>query len=232
MEKILLIRLQIFAILVLGAVTLLNAQAEYKLEYFDEFSVTGNIEVRLIKGQEEKAVIETYGIPADEVNVYVNRQTLKVSLLNSLFYKNEKVKVTVTYKELRSIRGNAGAKIEADHVIEGDYLDVRATSGATVELEVKVNKLEGMAIEGGVLRLVGEASSQKAQANTGGQYQAFELACKNTYARAGTGGELEVVASETLDAYANLGGQIEYKGDPDLKGNRKFLGGEVRKVNF
>ncbi len=210
----------------------LMAQAEYKLDFFDELTVTGNIEVKLVKGDEHKALIETYGIPEDEVNIYVKGQTLKLSLINSIFYKNEKVRITVTYKELRSIRGNAGSEIEADHFIEGDYLEVRATSGAQVMLHVKVNKLEGGATEGGILQLRGEAVSQKAQANTGGRYLAMEMECKNTYARAGTGGEVEVVANETLDAYASLGGQIEYKGDPEQKGNRKFLGGEVRKVNF
>ncbi|MDX1942435.1 MAG: head GIN domain-containing protein [Saprospiraceae bacterium] len=234
MRKIFFIRLSLLALLISWSIGHSVAQSDYKLDYFDEISVAGNIEVLLVKGDAEKAVMQTYGIPEDEVNISVKSQTLKLSLLNSLFYKNknERVRITVTYKELRSIRANAGAEIKSDEIIEADLLEVHAGSGAQVNLQVKVNKLDGSATEGGILQLKGEAENQKAQANTGGQYRAFDVECKNTYARAGTGGEVEIVARESLDAYASLGGQIEYKGDPDERYHRKFIGGEVRKVNF
>ncbi|MBK7869599.1 MAG: DUF2807 domain-containing protein [Saprospiraceae bacterium] len=234
MKKIFFIRLSLLALLSTWSIGHSTAQSDYKLDYFDEISVAGNIEVVLVKGDAEKAVMQTYGIPEDEVNISVKGQTLKLSLLNSIFYKNknERVRITVTFKELRSIRANAGAQIESDEIITGDLVEVRAGSGAQVSLQVKANKLEGSATEGGILSLKGEVDNQKAQANTGGQYRAFDLECKNTYARAGTGGEVEIVARESLDAYASLGGQVEYKGEPDERYHRKFIGGEVRRVNF
>jgi len=216
----------------LGLFVPLLAQSDYKLQSFEEISVTGNIEVTLEKGDEEKAVVETFGIPEDELNIGVRENVLKLSLLNSIFYKNAKIKITVYYKTLHTIRANAGAKIEATQIIESDALELRAGSGAQVTLELKVNTLEGTAAEGGILKLTGETNSQKAQAYTGGQYRAFDLICKETYVRAGTGGEAKVVANETLDANANLGGSVEYKGDPNERNRRTTLGGDVKKVNF
>lgn len=206
------------------------AQSDYKLDTFDEISITGNIEVILQKGDEEKAVVETFGIPEDELNIGVRGQVLKLSLLNSIFYKNEKVKVTVYYKTLRAVRAHAGADVEATAPLEGDLLELRATSGAEVLLEIKANKLEAAATEGGILQVRGEVETQKASASTGGQYRALELTCKNTYVRAGTGGEAEVVALESLDANASLGGSIEYKGNPEERNRRTVLGGDVRKI--
>ena len=221
----------VFFAILMGSAQLALAQMEYTPGNFDEVSITGDIQVTLKPSEEEKVIIETYGIPEDEVNVYVRAQTLKVSIINSLFKDNEEVRATVYYKKLRSIRANAGAQVSATTVIEGDYLEAQATSGGVLELEVKVNKLESNATEGAILRLRGTAESQKARATTGGELQAFDLACENAYARAGTGGIVEIAVSENLDAYANLGGVIKYKGDPALKGSRKFLGGEVRRVN-
>jgi len=221
----------VFFAMLLVASQVAFAQMEYTPGNFDEISVTGDIQVTLQPGEEEKVIIETYGIPEDEVNVYVRAQTLKISIINSLFKDNEEVRATVFYKKLRSVRANAGSQVSATAVMEGDYLEAQATSGGVLELEVNVNKLESNATEGAVVRLRGSAESQKARATTGGELQAFDLACENAYARAGTGGIVEITVSENLDAYANLGGVIKYKGDPALKGSRKFLGGEVRQVN-
>jgi hypothetical protein len=208
----------------------LVAQSTYKLDAFDEISITGNIEVVLQKADEEKAVVEAFGIPEDKLNIGVRGQVLKLSLLNSVFYKNDRVKVTVFYKKLRSVRAHAGADVEATAPLEADLLELRATSGAEVLLEIKADKLEAGATEGGILQVRGEVESQKASAATGGQYLSLELNCKNTYARAGTGGALKVVALESLDASANLGGSIEYKGEPDERNRKTVLGGNVLKI--
>lgn len=222
--------LVIAALLVTCTPSLSFAQSNYKLDAFDEISITGNIDVILQKGEEEKAVVETFGIPEDELNISVRGQVLKLGLPNSIFYKNEKVKVTVFYKTLRAVRAHAGADVEATTLLEGDLLELRAGSGAQVSLEIKANKLEASATEGGILKVHGEVESQKVSASTGGQLRALELTCKNTYARASTGGEVEVVALESLDANASLGGSIEYKGSPEERNRRSVLGGDVRKI--
>ncbi len=207
------------------------AQSNYKLDAFDEISTTGNIEVILQKSDEEKAIVETYDIPEEELNIGVRGQVLKLSMLNSVFSKHKRIKVTVFYKNLRTIRAHAGAELEAKEPIEADALEIRTTSGADVLLDVKANKLEASATEGAILQLRGEVENLKVSASTGGQLRAFDLNAKNTYARAGTGGELSVVALESLDANASLGGQIEYKGDPDERNRKTMLGGNVRKVH-
>jgi len=206
------------------------AQSDYKLDAFDEISVTGNIEVILQKSDEEKAIVETFDIPEEELNIGVRGQVLKLSMLNSVFNKHKRIKVTVFYKNLRAIRVHAGAELEAKEPIEGDALEIRTSSGADVLLDIKANKLEATATEGAILQLRGEVGSQKVSASTGGQLRALDLNCKNTYVRAGTGGEVSVVALESLDANASLGGSIEYTGNPDERNRKTILGGNVRKI--
>ena len=71
------------AMLVLGALGRSFAQSDYKLDTFDEISITGNIEVILKKSTEEKAIVEVFGIPEDKLNIGVRGQVLKLSLLNT-----------------------------------------------------------------------------------------------------------------------------------------------------
>lgn len=200
-----------------------------KLNSFDAISVTGDIEVVLEKGSQEKAEIFAEGIPADKITIRVVRGELVIKLLNSIFYKGEHVKVTVTYDELRDISAIAGATIRADQTIKGDRLNIKVGSGANIALDIKANRLDAHAGEGGVLELTGSADTQDVTANTGGSYEGFKLDCKTTYVRSGTGGVAEVVATEELDASANTGGEIIYKGEPEKLQTKTVISGTIRK---
>lgn len=215
-----------FALTVLTAA----AQADYELESFDGISATGNIKVILEQGDEETAHVRAEGIPESEVTVKVREGELKLKLINSIFYKDEEVAVYVIYRSLRSIKGHAGAQIEGANPIEADLLKVRSASGAHVSLQVAVNAIEGSASEGGILQLSGVTESQKAASATGGHYDALDLQCARTYARANTGGRTEVVANERLEASANTGGTINYRGEPATTEIKSVISGNVNKI--
>lgn len=219
------------AVALLGLSVAASAQSERKLSPFDAVSVTGNIEVILVPGDEEKAVIEVFGLDEGDVSVYVTHNTLRLQLINSMFKREEKARIQVTYKQLRSVKGNAGGKIgNSGHTLEADKLYVRATSGSEVNLNVKVNALDAGALEGGVLHLEGSADTQDATAATGAKYEALDLDCRRTFIRANTGGQAEVAALELLDANANTGGVIRYRGNPNEHNSKTMLSGEVQKI--
>lgn len=229
--KSLLYRLGLMALFFLFIfLTKITAQVNYELDEFDVVAVAGDISVLLQPGDELRAKVEAEGIPDDKVVVRVDRGTLKIRLLDALLYKDEEATVYVTYKQLREVRGSAGAYVKGGAVIEADQFEARASSGAEVELEVKANKIKGYATEGGQLTLEGETDAQNISVNTGGQYWGLGLECNRTYVRAGTGGEAEVVANELLDAAANTGGTVEYRGEPEEKNTRVIIAGKVRKI--
>ena len=207
-----------------------QAQTERTLSPFDEISVTGNINVKLSQGESEKLTIKAEGIPEDKISIKVNNGTLKLRLLNSIFYKNEQVNVVVSYKTLRGIKGTAGANIENTGTIETDKLETKVGSGALVELNIKTNAVEASATEGGVLRLAGSTDTQNISAATGGHVDGLDLDCNRTYVKANTGGHAEVVALESIEATANTGGRIEYKGNPSESSTKTLISGEVRKL--
>lgn len=210
--------------------TKMAAQVTYELDEFDGVYAAGDVAVMLQPGDEFKAEVEVEGIPEDKIVVKVDRGTLKIRLLEGFFYKGEEVKVYVTYRKLREVRGSAGAYVKGSTEIEADKFEVRAASGARVELEIKADMLKGYVSEGGQLTLEGEVNAQNITANTGGQYFGLDLECARTYVRAGAGGEAEVVANEMLDAAANTGGSIDYRGNPEEKKTRVIIAGAVRKI--
>lgn len=215
----------LFLILVLIGKT--NAQKTITPEDFDQIYVTGNIEVLLEYGAENKVDLYVDGMPYDKVSVKVQRGILRLRTLESWMYRDEVIRVYITVKTLRGIQANAGAIVSSDDLIEADQFEVRASSGAQIELSIHAETIEGGASEGGMLTLEGRAGKQDMQISTGGQYDGLEMDAKKTYIRANTGGQAEVVALELLEAFANTGGSITYKGDPTTKSIKTMIAGEV-----
>ncbi len=220
----------LFAAMVLVFGPGLYAQSVRSLDAFDEVNVTGNIEVMLAEGDAEAASLETENIPEGEVTIKVSQGVLKIRVYDSVFYKDEQIRVYVTYRTLRAIRGNAGASIHNNAALEGDELLIRAGSGARVDLRVALNSLNAGASEGGRLVLEGETGRQEVTASTGGIYDGLDLECSRSYVKANTGGQADVVAREVLEASANTGGRIRYRGNPESTSFKSVLSGEVEKL--
>lgn len=206
-----------------------RAQESTGLFPFDGISVFGNFEVILEAGDEEKAVIYSSRVPEDDINLFVKKGTLKIQMKTTKQFNNEQVKVVVTYKKLRRVRASAGAQIFSNQIIAADYLYLKAASGGRVEMDLQVEDLEANVKEGGVLELEGYAKTQRLGASTGGQFDGYHLEGERVYARAGTGGTLIVTATQSIDASANTGGRIEYRGNPKAKNTRNVFG-EIRKI--
>ena len=206
-----------------------DAQRTITPEEFDGIFVTGNIEVKLQKGNEDKVELYVDGMPYDKVSVKVQRGVLKLRVLESWMYRDEIIKAYITYQNLDNIKANAGAIVESEDLLEVPTLSVKATSGARIELSVNAQSIDGGASEGGILRLEGSTEKQDIQVGTGGQYDGIYMDAKKTYVRSNTGGQAEVVALEVLEASANTGGSILYKGDPEVKNVKTVIAGEVRR---
>lgn len=226
MKKLMPISL-VLVFLALVLIEQVAAQQTIMPEAFDQVSVTGNIEVILQRGAENKVELQVEGMPSDKISVKVQRGVLRIRTLESWLYRDETIRVQLTYQELRGLQATAGAQITAREAIETAQFKVGSSSGAQVELEIQADKLEGDASEGGMLRLSGKAQSQDVQVSTGGQYHAFGLEAENTYIRSNTGGQAEVVALQLLEATANTGGTITYKGEPKTRHIKTLLAGEV-----
>lgn len=208
-----------------------QAQVIHTLENFDAIAATGNIEVILEQSDNNTVTINAENIPADEVKVRVKNGLLKLSLVNSIFYKNDRVKVLVSHQQiLKSIKAHAGANISSNDVIEGESLFAKATSGAELQLRLQVQTLEASAFEGGIVVLEGETGMQTINVGTGGKFKGFDLSAKNTIAKANTGGKIEATAMESIEASANTGGSIEYSGNPEESTTKTIISGNIKKI--
>ena len=227
MQKI--IALLILALL--SSASVVSAQINWDISGFSGIDVSGNIDVLLEKGTEDKVVISSPNQASIDIDIYVDGDgILRLYALKSLILDKCSIKIKVTYTELKSIKAIAGAEVYSKETIRTDNLWVKAGSGGQIELTIDADHLEARATEGGELELKGTVNSQYAFAATGGEYDGLDLSCSQTQARANTGGEIMVNASETLSARANTGGVIEYFGEAKVQSLQTGISGKVRRL--
>ncbi|MEM1122566.1 MAG: DUF2807 domain-containing protein, partial [Bacteroidota bacterium] len=105
---------------------------------------------------------------------------------------------------------------------------LRFASGGSGEIDVDQNSLEVSVSEGGNLKLRGKTNWQEIKVATGGTLSAYKLTASNSIVKANTGGSAKIMTTESIDARANTGGSITYKGDPKKVQEKDSLSGSVK----
>lgn len=223
-----------FQNLILAAFTLftfsMNAQDVLDLSKFDEIIASGIVEVELKQGETSKVEVWANDHDMQNVKVHVNEGILKINLIESLIKSEERnVKVVVTFERLNRIKAYAGAEVTCKDAISTSRLQLKLNSGATMDVNIAVDDVEIIVSEGSELEISGSTKSLDVRTSSGGICEAFNLESDYTYVTSNTGGEAEVIANIRIEAKANTGGRVEYKGNAKEKKINDFLTGTVKK---
>ena len=208
------------------SVQVIYSQDVMTLEPFNEINATGIIEITLQKSDEERLELETRNFDRNDVKVRIENNVLRINVTKSLI-KDAVIEITVFYKEIRRIKANAGTQVYANNPIVGDNIDLKANSGAIINLELEVNNLNARLAEGAQMILSGSTEDLSVSASSGAIFYGFKLASNYTYANANTGARAEVVANKSLDAGANTGGKVRFEGDPQDRDFNHYWGGRI-----
>lgn len=197
---------------------------------FDSIHVTGPITVYLEKGNRESVTVSVENIGPEKIITETEGLTLRVRPQSGIFSEDAGAKVTVTFRELRSIRAGGGARVEGRSPIQGDKIEINVNTNARAKLQVKANILEIKLTSTGELDISGRADAQEAVINTGARLNAFDLTCNNVYIKINTTAVGNVRAKKMIDAEVGTKGTLRYKGNPEKERIEKSLGGTVTKL--
>lgn len=147
---------------------------------------------------------------------------------------------------LRSLKASSGAMTTCQRVVKAPKLDVKASSGACVEIafegdgctleassgsRIKANLAVGRcavdAGSGAAVDAKGTAGECRIHTSSGAACNARNLLTRIAEARASSGASIRISCSEKLDAAASSGGSVAYWGDCRLVNYKKSLTGSV-----
>lgn len=188
------------------------------------------IDVYLKKGSRESVRVEATGTSTSNVLTEISGSYLKIHMKDGR-YRNQSVKVYVTYVNLDRIHASSAANIFSEGPIASSSMEISASSAASVEISIKAGTVTLEVSSAGDIVLEGSATSLELEVSSAGEIDAYELACENVVAEASSAGSAKISVSKELTARASSGGSIRYRGTPTRTNTDSSSGGSVKKSN-
>ena len=206
------------------------------LESFNRIKVATGIEATIIEGSSNEIKISAKGVELEEIKSSVSGGELVVKLkTNFNLWKEGKmdVKVIISYtQELEGIYVNSGGSIYSDGPVSSEKLEMNASSGASLDLDVKCGDIVASATSGAEIDIKGEASRLELRFNTGASFRGYDLKTQKARVKGGTGADAQINVNEYIKTNVNTGASLYYKGNPSKTDIKKGTGGEVNHRDF
>ncbi len=190
---------------------------------FTKIAVEGLAEVALVQGATESASVEAPARQLRHVRTEVRDGTLHIANedrghgMGFLFGGGpRKAQVTVTFRELASVRADGAVKLRADK-IKTNRLAV-TVSGAS-SLRIAALDAQELSVSGsGAMKadVAGRVNDQKIAITGAGDYRAANLASNNAQVTVSGAGKAIVNAAKTLQIGISGAGSVDYIGDPQV----------------
>lgn len=222
----------IYSLILITSITSAWAQGRETraLADFSAISVGEAIELTLVAGNKNEAVISAEYIDLEDVSTSVRGGKLKIELDGSR-HRNVDVEIVLTYKAINAIHVSSAADVETKGPIKAATLDLSVSSAGSADLELDAGELDIDISSSGVLILSGKAISQRVEVSSAGQYRGYDLECEDSYARVSSAGSARLTASKKVDAKASSAGSIKYKGNPQKVYISSSSGGHASRSN-
>ncbi len=202
------------------------AQVTKNLGDFDAVKVFDKLNVKLIPSTENKIIIT--GNRENEVETVNKNGELKIRMPFPKLLSGDEITIKLYFKNIESIQANEGAYISCDHTFKQTIIDVNASEGAEINIDIDVDKANVRAVTGGILELAGKATNQNITVASGAFYKGIDLITSQTTINVSAGGQAEVNATLLVDAKVTAGGSITIYGKPKQINQKTVLGGTIR----
>lgn len=186
---------------------------------FDAIEVGGDIDVKIKQGAEFRVEVNASNGQAEDVLTEVEGNTLEVRRRRNAgggfggFFVD--YSVSVTLPELVSLSVSGGSDVASESALSGDHLNVTASGGADVVLEVTVGELDVQASGGSDTRLSGTADTLHVRASGGSDLNARALQAREALLQTSGGSDSDVTVLDKLVVNASGGSDVVYRGEPE-----------------
>jgi hypothetical protein len=215
----------IFVLVSLCLTQLSFSQTTIKLDNFDELKVFDKLNVTLVQSTENKVVATGENESSFEA---VNKNgVLKIRMVLFKILSGDDTKVTLYFKNIKSIDANEGCVVSSKHIFKQTTMYLSSQEGAKIEVELDVENISAKIYSGGIINLYGKAVTQKTSINSGGTLYAKDLLTSQTTVSISVGGSADVNASALVEAKVKLGGTISIYGKPKEIRQNTFAAGSI-----
>lgn len=203
---------------------------------FHGVHVSTGIKLILTEGStEDVAVSASKTEYRDKIITKVENGILKIyyeTRLGAIDKKKERkdLKAYVSYKSLDNLNANTGAQVQIDGILKSSSLKMVAHTGAIINGAINIDDFEVDQNTGSVVTLTGQAGKIDVDGDTGSMFRGTDLKTDHCSAKVNTGAGIYITVNKELNAKANTGGYVKYKGDASIREIKTHTGGSISKI--
>ena len=207
-----------------GAITKDNREITEK---FTAVSASEGLDVYVTQADEFQIVVEADENVIDLIGTDIKNGKLRIHARENIGRATKKIFVSLP--EVTELESSSGADLTVKNDLSADRIEIGASSGSDLEVNLKANDIKARASSGADMELSGEADNLEIHASSGSGIKAGNLSVRTCNASASSGADITINVSESIVADASSGGNISYSGEAALE-QRKSVSGSVRKL--
>lgn len=190
-------------------------EQERELNSFNSLDISGAVEVILIQGSEELAIVEADENLMDYIFTEVKGSTLKIYTKD--IKSSDELKVTVKLKELSGIEISGAVSLKSKSVMNTESLIIDCSGAAKMELEVTTQSIECDISGGSKLKLEGSTRDLEMDVSGAASVDAFDLKAINCEFDISGAAKAEISCNKKLEVEVSGTAKIVYKGNPEVE---------------
>ncbi|MEL4308740.1 head GIN domain-containing protein [Joostella sp. CR20] len=184
---------------------------------FKSVKATEGVDVYISQSATASIKIEADDNIIDLIETEVNNGELVISTKENIGRASKKVYVSLS--EIERLATTSGADLESMGTLKVDNLDLDASSGSDLVVEVQATAISADASSGADIEVFGVSTSLNADASSGSDIKAERLNVETVSADASSGANIKIGAVKTINYHKSSGGGVSYKGTPEVVEN-------------
>jgi hypothetical protein len=189
------------------------SEKEIEISSFNEFSAHNGWDVKLVQANDDRIVVQANENLLKEIKVDEDGELLKISTQSSNNIGKADAKLVTVYfsGNVSKIKASSGVYMYADEKLEFDDLNIKSSSGSSVDLELKTQKLDCSSSSGSKMELNISSTDVIADSSSGSK---LEISGKSNsiFGDSSSGSNLTLSGStENLEVDSSSGSKINAK---------------------
>jgi Putative auto-transporter adhesin, head GIN domain len=213
-----------------------NIEETRNVSGFKSIRISGGIDLYLKQGSTESIRVVADKDRMEKIRTEKDGDVLKIYYGNSdswfkmdFSWKNKPMKVYITVKELTGLSATGGSDVFSESKLDLIKLDLKATGGSDIKLELDTDELLCSTTGGSDVILKGTATVFKASSTGGSDLKASDLRTNFCSVSSTGGSDAYVWAEKEISISATGGSDVYHKGNARVVSSSATGGSDIHR---
>lgn len=193
---------------------------------FNKIKVGNGLNIYLRQSENTSVRVEADENLQQLIKTELNGDVLKVYTQENIGSASAK-DIYISTPIVNEVKVSSGSNLVTENTLKTSNFEVSSSSGASATLSIETTNIIASSSSGASLTLKGKTTGLEAKSSSGASLDAASLLCNDANAKASSGANIAVNASNKLNARASSGATISYQGNPAVLTEKSSSGGNV-----